>query len=283
MLWDIQPDHKRILPHANGHPGVLPKLLPCLFLFALFFAHIFSFSGYAASASSNAPARVERATRPVVTSTMKQNGVPISITQGQAGSVAGKKTAASTASAKAQKKPAQTAGLEGFSSNPFGTNNKNLPSLYGGPRQKNNSDAVTWKKTVPRNPAGSDIPVSFSGKAKSAPESRLAPQQQAPFMGGEHTLPYMDAEKTAELSLEYKLSPKTTTRFVVNPQDTNSPLHRPAEQEKLLNSGGLYMDVEVSDNMQLKLGGEYCEIDDSSQHTSSRSSQGVAVGVQWNF
>lgn len=171
-------------------------------------------------------------------------------------------------------------GLDAFSSNPFGTSGKPLHYLYGGSGKSDKLVSVPKEK----KPAPShEKVIRFSGKANTAPGSRLEPKQQAPFMGGEHTLPYMDAEKSAELSLEYKMGPKTTTRIVVNPQDPGSPLYRPADKDKLLNSGGLYMDVEVQDNMQLKLGGEYCEVDDSGEYRSHRSSQGVAVGVQWNF
>lgn len=178
---------------------------------------------------------------------------------------------------------APTAGLEGFAANPFVKGAKPVHSLYGGAGKSANLQDFHWTQSPGKIEEFEEKPITVSGKAKTAPESRLQPQQHAPFMGGAHTLPYMDAEKTAELSLEYKVSPKTTTRLVVNPQDPNSPLHRPAEQEKLITSGGLYMDMEVSDNMQFKVGGEYCEIDDSGQYGASRSSQGVAVGVQWNF
>lgn len=191
------------------------------------------------------------------------------------------KTAASKATAR-KKKNSKKSGLEAFAANPLRLSGNSVKDEKYGVLRSNATAAKLLQKSQKNVPATGDGKVTISGKSTTPPSDRLE-TKRAPFSGGGHTLPYMDVEQNAEVSMEYRINRKTRTRLVVNPQDPSSPLYTPADQEKRINSGGVYMNVDVGENVQLKMGGEYCEVDDSDNSGSSRSSQGAAVGLQWNF
>jgi hypothetical protein len=83
--------------------------------------------------------------------------------------------------------------------------------------------------------------------------------------------------------MDYKLKGNATTRLTVNPQDTGSPLPRPAEQgNNAINSAGVYMQMDVAPDLQLRIGGEYSDIDDPRVSNSS-SSRGASIGLKLDF
>lgn len=94
-------------------------------------------------------------------------------------------------------------------------------------------------------------------------------------------MPNMDKTPSPEVSMRYSLDKNTSTRVTVNPQNEESPLHRPAEPEGALNSAGVYMDIEVKPDVKLEVGGEYCDIRDDF-HPEDVSG-GASVGFRWNF
>ena len=168
------------------------------------------------------------------------------------------------------------AGRAGFSSNPFALEHRSVP-----PEKKTGKVVYSAEGERREQPLalGEEGKVTVSAQQASMPESRLTPAR-TPFSGGEHTLPYMDAKPPTEVNMQYKLGNNATTRLTVNPQDSSSPLYRPAESDKTVNAAGVYMDVDVRPDMKVQVGGEYCDID---SRVSSGASQGASVGVQWNF
>jgi len=102
---------------------------------------------------------------------------------------------------------------------------------------------------------GDEGRVSVSVIRRKAPESRLEPAR-TPFSGGENTLPYMDADPPPEVSVQYQLRDNAAARLTVNPQDPVSPLYRPPESEGRINVAGVYMDVGLTPDVRLQVGGE---------------------------
>lgn len=252
--------------------GCLPVLLFCALALC---------PGEAAFAAQSLKAKQRPATLPVVTSQMKKQ-VPSPVEKKREAKAPLQKTSAPDKSKGNKTVKKNKAGLRGFSSNPFGLEDKYL-GLRNAASKTNPLSAEALKAKAVRPAQESlDSRISISGNNPAPSDNRLSPQR-APFTGGPHTLPYMDKNQSPEVSMEYKISPKAATRFVVNPQNPNSPLHRPAEYDKRVNSGGVYMDVEVSENVQLKMGGEYCEIENHRLYGNEKNSQGASVGVEWNF
>ena len=67
----------------------------------------------------------------------------------------------------------------------------------------------------------------------------------------------------------------------MNPQDENSPLYLPGGKENI-NGAGVHMDVDVEKNLQLRLGGEYQEIENK-RDAQEEHSGGATVGLRWSF
>lgn len=124
--------------------------------------------------------------------------------------------------------------------------------------------------------------MSFDGgKGPEDSDDRLHPSRRT-FPGGAHTLSRIDEDPAPEIRLNYKVNRNASTSLVVNPKDEASPLPRPAEPDGTVNSAGVYMDVDVAPDVKLRVGGEYCDIDDP-RASGSESSRGAAVGLEWSF
>lgn len=177
-----------------------------------------------------------------------------------------------------QKPLSSNVGLEGFSPNPFGLERDALGQRT--PEAKKLRTKVTpMQRNATAAHSKKEEQVSVTSKINSPPGNRLIPHRAA-FSGGIHTLPHMENETNPEVSMSYKMSPKAATRLVVNPQDPASPLYRPAEKDGKINGGGVYMDVNLREDLQLQMGGEYNEIDN--QHASGTDS-GASLGLRWSF
>lgn len=211
-----------------------------------------------------------------------QTGRPIAPLPGVAGATrknTGKATLPAHQPASAKSASGKRTGGQGngFSANPLdigknrNTGDQVRASIVYGPEGP--------KRRAPAPTEDNGRVVMSSGDRK-LPESRLTPARTA-FSGSEHTLPYMDTAPAPEISMKYKLDERTATRFTVNPQDPSSPLYRPAEIEGKVNSAGLYMDMDVRPDVQVRVGGEYSEF--KSPDSPDDSARGASVGVKWNF
>jgi len=143
---------------------------------------------------------------------------------------------------------------------------------------------VVYGATGPRREQpltlGDEGRVSLSVTRKKAPESRLEPAH-TPFSGGENTLPYMGADPPPEVSMQYQLRDNAAARLTVNPQEPVSPLYRRVESDGRINSAGVYMDVDLTPEVRLQVGGEHRNV--GTRDAQAGTAQGAAVGVQWNF
>lgn len=182
--------------------------------------------------------------------------------------------------APAPRKSAGQADLKGFCANPFGLEHKKEGRSQ---RKPDKSRHIYGKKEENVKPRTEDQEnrLSFEGQGREDGHDRLQPSRRV-FPGGENTLSRMDEDKAPEMRLNYKINRNATTSLVLNPQDEASPLPRPPEPEGAVNAAGLYMKVDVAPDVKLRLGGEYCDIDDP-RAKGSDSSRGAAVGLEWSF
>lgn len=172
------------------------------------------------------------------------------------------------------------ANINGFSSNPFALTHRDPPGQARQPNRKR-------LRYAPQDANATEAPaeegkVVFSSGEKRTTDDRLVPKRTV-FSSGSHTMGHFDEDPAREASVEYRMNGNATTRLTVNPQDEGSPLPRPPEPEGAFNSAGLYMDVEVQPNVKLRIGGEYCEIDDQRANSASETSRGASVGLKWEF
>lgn len=178
---------------------------------------------------------------------------------------------------------APPASNKGFSSNPFALTHRDPPEtpkptvLYRGDQKEVLPHGNTGAPDD--NAAGPEAPLSVA-RPKTVPD-RLHPKRNT-FSGGEHTLSRLEEKPAPEMSMNYKLNDTTSTSVTLNPQDSASPLHRPAGQEPGLNAAGVYMNVEVQPDLRMKVGGEYGEIE-SRYSPREETAKGASVGLEWSF
>ncbi|MDL2267321.1 hypothetical protein LJC46_04965 [Desulfovibrio sp. OttesenSCG-928-G15] len=122
-----------------------------------------------------------------------------------------------------------------------------------------------------------------AGAHDAASKDRLTPRRSTVFSGGEHTKPYLDSEQNSpEVEVRFKKDNEpVATRLVVNPQDPNSPLYRPAAKENMVNAAGVYMDIDLNPDMQMQVGGEVGSVDNKA--AEEKATSGAAVNLKWQF
>lgn len=172
-------------------------------------------------------------------------------------------------------------GPSGFSSNPFALTHRDPPE------KKPDGGRVVYGPGTQENQPGDgkeEGTVTFSsGSPAGQQNNRLIPRRSA-FSGGQHTMATIDANPPPEVSMTYKMNENASTRVTVNPQDQTSPLYRPVEQDGTINSAGVYMNIDMQPNLQLQVGGEYCEVNENNINSSKEeASRGAAVGLKWSF
>lgn len=178
-------------------------------------------------------------------------------------------------------KMSANSGIDGFCPNPFGLDHK-TPEAKAATKQKEESRVIYGKKEEPVKPLhiGTTDKVTIKGKSET-PEPPLA-RRRGVFPGGENTLSQMDEDTAPEVGVQYKMNQNATTSLVVNPQDEASPLPRPPDSDGTVNAAGVYMDVDVAPDVKMRIGGEYCDINDP-RASGSESSRGASVGFEWSF
>lgn len=168
-------------------------------------------------------------------------------------------------------------GLDGFTDNPFGLEHRDKARVRNA-----RTSGGTLTSSSPAKEGEQKAKVTITGQKPSYEKDRLTPRHST-FSGGPDTLPHMDMEPPPEVSVTYKVSERTSTRVTLNQQDRESPLYRPVEKEDGINAAGVYMHVDMEDNVQLRLGGEYRELDDSRRSQDEGVATGASIGLLWTF
>ncbi|MDR1685396.1 MAG: hypothetical protein LBR82_02960 [Desulfovibrio sp.] len=179
-----------------------------------------------------------------------------------------------------KKNRATKPGLAGFAASPFTASGAGaLPGAtktrhYGpGPEQKNAEAPLTL---------GDKQNITVSAQSEPQQTDRLT-RGRAAFAGGPERIGRINDKESTEVSMSYKLNQDTAGRVTVNPNDPDSPLYRPAERSRNLNGAGLYMDMSVSEDLNVTLGGEYSNVQDSRPAGRTDGAAGAALGFTWNF
>ena len=168
-------------------------------------------------------------------------------------------------------------GVRGFSSNPFALEHRKNAAA---PQARQNGTAQ--KAATSSNGTDRNSRVVFSGGKPERADDRLSPRRSA-FSGGPDTMARMEENDSApEMNMTYKMNKHASTRVTVNQQDENSPLYLPGGKSDSINGAGVYMDVDVKKNLQVRFGGEYQEVEGAHGSQDERA-QGASVGLRWSF
>lgn len=129
----------------------------------------------------------------------------------------------------------------------------------------------------------SDERLKVTGSMSHHPDSRFT-VQHTPLPGARHTRSSEEYGNAPEMTMSYKLNNSSSARVALNPQDQTSPLYSPIVKENGLAATGVYLDVDVKDDLQLQLGGEVRSHDnDSLSSSQDETAAGASIGLRWNF
>ncbi|MDR2603912.1 MAG: hypothetical protein LBC55_00965 [Desulfovibrio sp.] len=180
----------------------------------------------------------------------------------------------------AKKHRAAKPGLAGFAASPFTASGAGAEPdatkarRYGpDPEQKKAETPVTL---------GEKQNITVSAQSEPQQTDRLTPGRSA-FSGAPERMGRINETENSEVSMSYKLNPATAGRVTVNPNDPDSPLYRPPERSRNLNGAGLYMDMSVRDDLNVTVGGEYSDVQDTRPAGRTDGAAGAALGFTWNF
>ena len=167
-------------------------------------------------------------------------------------------------------------GIKGFSSDPFALEHRKKPAAAQA------QNGTTQKAATSSNAAGKNPRVVFSGGKPERTPDRLSPRRSA-FSGGPDTMARMEEYDPApEMNMTYKMNKHASTKVTLNQQDENSPLYLPGGKSDSINGAGVYMDVDVKKDLQVRFGGEYQEVEGARGSQEERA-QGASVGLRWSF
>lgn len=127
-----------------------------------------------------------------------------------------------------------------------------------------------------------DENLSFEGGESEGSDFDMKPRR-ATFPGGKDTLSQMDNEDPAEVNVMYRLDDKSSARLAINEQDLNSTTYAPLKKNDNINAAGVYLDMDVQEDLQLRVGGEVRNHETNSMKADDKSSQGASVGMKWSF
>ncbi len=168
-------------------------------------------------------------------------------------------------------------GIKGFSSDPFALDHRKKPAM---PQAQQNG--TTQKAAASSNGTDKNSRVVFSGGKPERTDDRLSPRRSA-FSGGPDTMARMEEHDPApEMNMTYKMNKHASTKVTLNQQDENSPLYLPGGKSDSINGAGVYMDVDVKKDLQVRFGGEYQEVEGARGSQEERA-QGASVGLRWSF
>lgn len=191
-----------------------------------------------------------------------------------------------------------TGALQDFSRTAF-VQQGELPGMQSRPRSVSvaNASQTTVEQgysSRPNSPAAnqdghtphtmiSDERLTVTGSMPHHPDSRFT-VQHTPLPGARHTRSSEEYGNAPEMTMSYKLNSSASARVALNPQDQNSPLYAPIVKENGLAATGVYLDVDVQEDLQLQVGGEVRSYDnDSLNSAEDEKGAGASVGLRWNF
>lgn len=154
------------------------------------------------------------------------------------------------------------------------------------PTPEKQTRKYTAKAAPDPNKKGTELAdgrVTFSGSIPDHPNDRLKPQR-APLPGNAQSMSREEPASAPEMSVSYKVAEDTAARVTLNQQDETSPNYTPITKENSLVSTGVYVDLDVRENLQFQMGGEVRSIESDGPGTQHDSREtGASVGLRWNF
>jgi hypothetical protein len=237
--------------------------------------------GAARTVRSTAPARgvdLARRGRPLAPRVQAARNMPgNTVSPAGAGTT---KTAPGAASYRAGKMSGAKPGLAGFAASPFTASR--VDAQPGATKARHYGPDPEQKKDEAPLTLGDRQNITVSAQSEPQQTDRLTPGRSA-FSGGPDRMGRIHDKESPEVSMSYKLNPATAGRVTVNPNDPDSPLYRPPERNRNLNGAGLYMDMSVREDLNVTVGGEYSDVQDTRPAGRTDGAAGAALGFTWNF
>ncbi|MDR2123761.1 MAG: hypothetical protein LBP38_02115 [Desulfovibrio sp.] len=279
----------------------MKDIIQCV-LFCFFAGVIFAEAGVCAeggrrspSAAASGVARPVRSSAPVKGIGIVRRGLPaeprVQATRSMPGEIlhagAGTPKAASAAISSqagrksgAKKNRTAKPGLAGFAAAPFTA--AGADSQHDAPKTRIYGPDPEQKKAEAPMTLGDKQNITVSAQSEPQQTARLAPGRAA-FSGGPERMGRINETESPEVSMSYKLNPEASGRVTVNPNDPDSPLYRPPERNRNLSGAGLYMDMSVREDLNVTLGGEYSDVQDTRPAGRTDGAAGASLGFTWNF
>ncbi|MDR2669729.1 MAG: hypothetical protein LBC14_07250 [Desulfovibrio sp.] len=180
----------------------------------------------------------------------------------------------------AKKNRAAKPGLAGFAASPFTASGADEQSDV--PKTRSYGPGPEQKKAEAPMTLGEKQNITVSSQSEPQQTDRLTPGRSA-FSGAPERMGRINETESPEVSMSYKLNPATAGRVTVNPNDPDSPLYRPPERNRNLNGAGLYMDMSVREDLNVTVGGEYSDVQDTRPVGRADGAAGASLGFTWNF
>ena len=123
--------------------------------------------------------------------------------------------------------------------------------------------------------------LSFSGSAQVLPENQLTPKNTS-LPGREESARHFEEDTPMEVHMHYKLDDQASARVAVNQQDETSGTYVPLKKGETVSGAGVFLDLEVEENVNFSMGGEVTSHQSSASSQGSTSS-GASMGLKFSF
>ena len=123
--------------------------------------------------------------------------------------------------------------------------------------------------------------LSFSGSKQLPRASEVTPANTG-LPGRQESARHFEEATPTELHMHYKLDNQAAARVAVNPQDETTGTYIPLKKGETVSAAGVFLDVDMQDNVSFTMGGEVTNHQPSAT-TESNTSTGANLGMKFSF
>ena len=123
--------------------------------------------------------------------------------------------------------------------------------------------------------------LSFSGSKQLPRASEVTPANTS-LPGRQESARHFEDATPTEVHMHYKLDKQAAARVALNPQDETAGTYVPLKKGDTVSGAGIFLDVDVQDNVSFSMGGEVANHQPSAT-TESNTSTGANMGMKFRF
>lgn len=178
--------------------------------------------------------------------------------------------------------PPRAGQVAGFSGNVFGEKTHKPEVDKGIARRLAKAQALTPR---PQLKLGNEkLSITGSEPPPQISDSPVKPVNTSLPGRPDTVAKFEDKDDASGFNVGYKLDDKAAARLAVNQDDKNASTYVPTRRKgETLNSAGVYLDVDVEDDLQFQVGGEVRSTERGAATTEDQSAAGASVGMKWSF